>query len=398
MRKMYDRVNKMATYESASLNLRDFMKMLDNNKDSISGVKFLFYYAANLEIPAVRRAFCKWIIDDREVYVVYGKDTNFIYAYEKTDLAFMVKYDPGTLPFNNSIDPSMSPFATAYHVKILKNNSVKNTRKVHKAYTGNHVDIGISKAGNDTLVKTHYTSYSDWDQPTAKRNADPCNFNLGTTLPNIKSMRTFLSNQKCYNQQNVEISSVQAIYGANTLKSRIVYNICRMLVGLDYEGKIHDNDNVWGGCSHRMCVKGSRGGRYYLSSSGKRRYIRGGAPGDVTYKGITFYSEHVEKCIRKWFIEPVKEFEPRLTSVQVFFDEWSELNDNGSDNIVVFYDFDEGEVQEYRKMFFLNTNIILKACYVESKPTETIKADELSCHQEVLKWSQRMIPAIVHAF
>lgn len=362
--------------------LDKFLTQLDKHK---TGVKFLFFHAKNLDKPMVRKCFNQWILDGREFYVGQG-ERNYVYIYEKKDLAYMVRFVPGPPGYNTSINTSMTELEnTVMPVTILSQKSPEQCE--NKAYIGDHIDIGIVLSyenNNDLLIKTHMTVYIPTADERFNRTADQCNFLLSQTK--LQDFQEFRDMQYCYNRQNEPRDKLTGVY-ADIGKERAIFNFCRMLDGRSYEKQKDDKNN--------SIQLGPRGGMYKQTGGGTKKYI-GGRP---TYQGLSFMNTNVINLIRDHFVKPVESIlKYGFDSAQIIFDELNELNDNGNHNIVIMYDHGDGMNLVDRSIFFLDTNVILQAAYVESVPeaqrSEKVNAEELRCHQQVIEAANRIIEII----
>lgn len=107
--------------------------------------------------------------------------------------------------------------------------------------------------------------------------------------------------------------------------------------------------------------RGPRGGQYTITPTGRKAYIArpqqsGGVPqmGDEVY---AFLADHV--------IARVVRRNLTVTNVQIIYDAMNELSSSGSFHIMLLYNYDDED--EHTNVFFLDTNLVLQACYIEQR-------------------------------
>jgi len=231
---------------------------------------------------------------------------------------------------------------------------------------GDHLTFGFIKNSEALRVRTHMTTYTEPAGPpgTFIRNMmGECNFDMSPT--GVSEAEAAVANPLCYSaNKNVPPFTLTDTYSYDPLAVDIIRSLMKVITGVPLEPT--EQVNV-----------GTRGGRYRLSPSGAKRYIRqaGGAGEPVSYKDITFFNERFARFLSARIIRHVRDARRDLESVRVFFDEGNYFGPTGNKYIVMAYDFSESECA----VFYVNAKTAMVACYADAQPEEELTSYERTC-------------------
>jgi len=340
-------------YTKCKTNMASWLNLLPK-----TNVKFLFFFAGNLDKPKVLDVVRMWECNQKPLFVVPGFQDNYIYLYEESVLKYVV----------NVKEIFRTKPVTIYNATISGDNGDTNL--------GNHMDFTIIRLRTGQVVaKTHYTQYRDLGGFTFDRVADDvCNFTLDPkTIGTSRFVKT-----KCEKVDGTHNGScLTNVY--DDWRYDVVHDLCKIVVGgttltggrqrVLYKGKIHD------------AMYGIRGGKYIVRGGGKI-YLKDLKQLGGAYKGVSFLSESFMTFLSETIFNRLQELRPDLVSIQVFYDEMCELHRQGNRYIVLIYDF-EGNT---RNVFYIETQVALIACFADSRiktgHVSTLTSEELQTHKQ----------------
>jgi len=377
----------MATYQTCHANLTTFVNSLPK-----TNVKFLFYLAKDLGSPKMRTCLSYWDIDKKPFYLTFGQDNNFVYVYKESSIKLLVQIinKPAPAPSNvSSFTSKPSHINNIVNVKIVDSSSGDVT-------LGNHVDFNITAQRNgDVLIKSHATLYRDIDLATATRIEDQCNFILRNQ--DFDDLTRF-GNIACESRYSEPTgATIQTIYTDPDDKN-IMFRLCRIIKGIvSYGGSFSKKYTKYNGKRYLQRL-GKKGGIYIEPTNTRRVYIkkqktmRGGAV--IDYRGVTFFSDTFITFLSTRILIPVGELRQDLLSVQVLYDEYNELDENGNVHIIVIYDFEADK----RNLFYINAITLLTACYADdvlkTLPVSTLLPNEIECYNNIIPIQNRTLELI----
>ena len=276
-----------------------------------SDIKFVFFYAENMDKPHVVTTFGK----HQDWYITPGKDANYCYAYMKSNLAYMVTHmrlkQKGTIAL--------------YTAKLTR--LVPGTPRKDIAYLGNHIDFSVhNEQSSGIYFKTHWTEYLSRDNAkTFERRADEvCNFKAPPS-------KNAFGKTQCVDRHG-----------------RPLYQLDRIFSDKKQQGIIED---LW------------------KASTGRAVSMRGGAPRGAppqrkSYKGMdTLRPDFFKFMNRTIFNELWDKIAHAPFYVYQYFDEGNELDPvQGNTAIQFVVEFEEGRTLA----FAVSSHRALKACWADA--------------------------------
>lgn len=347
----------------------------------------ILYFSSRLDRPKVKDNFKHWVINGHEFFLTRRtKNDQYIYLYPKDDLKILTcitrRYP---LPYNTASDGAP---LYEYDAKIInpKPDPVKGNTHI-----GNHITIGIYKDSTTQKVlwDSHKTLYRELESKTAlRRRTNECEFFIADA--NLKSfgdtvcLDSYLSPsimkvKLAFTQQN-EFAAVQNMFEIITKSSG----------GASPNTHIHNNK------VYKIHI-GKQGGRYIVVNKAKKyikhkQHQKAGAT-LLEYKQITCMTDKFINFLQSSIINKVFDLEPDIDDVRVIYDAYSELNENGSEHIVVIYEYDQGN---YIDLFFIDSKMALAACYADQMIKSGVALDEYeqSAYNTIMNLTYK-VPIIV---
>lgn len=325
-----------------------------------TGVKFLFFYADNLDAPKVRDDFKLMNVNGSPCYLVNGVHANFYYVFRESHIKYLVSVKSVT----------HKNYATIYNVAIQGTHG--------KVNHGDHIDFGIIKprSSPSTIVKTHRTVYRDLGNYEFDRTEDgQCNFPFDVSQ--LGSVQDFLGISCTKVDGSVIHGCTMGSTYASKLDQMAIYRLCRAMMGYTVGGGKSVRHVHYRG--ERTPILTGRKKGTYVMHGGTKRYLKGGG----NYKGVSFMTDVFIGFLRDMVLRKVAQAREDLNTIQILFDELNEFGENANEHIVIIYDFHDG----LRNIFYLKTTMMLKACYADSKIQEGLQEevtqDEMNCLRRV---------------
>jgi hypothetical protein len=337
----------------------------------------MYFDSRNFEEPHVIDTVREWVVVNRTAsdgpaavvagaavpcFVVPG-DPGYCYVYRRSNLKYILTLYSG------------KPRLARYVGPPLKSPELDRQTINH----GDHVTFGFIKNTENLRVRTHKTIYSEQSEPPgsflASRSSE-CNFDI----PPTGFASGSAADPVCYNNVGVKTGQVLTqVYSYDPLVVDMIRSLGKVITGVPLEppeAPVPPPEPVG------PVTVGTRGGRYRVTSSGGRRYIRrrqtGGAT--VSYKDITFFNEKFAKFLADRIIRHVRAARPDLEAVRVFFDEGNYFGPGSNKYIVLAYDFSA----ERCNLFYVNAEKAMAACYAEKIPEPERTPYERSCLRDFL--------------
>jgi len=319
-----------AAYAACTRNLSDFIAALPK-----TGVRFMYFQRRNLFSPVVSTALSSWEIGGALCFVVPAAEPEHCSVYRRSAVERMFSLNraaPAESAAFSSAGSSGSSGSSADH--------------------GDHVTFGfILSLSRKIIIKTRKDSYDEIASlKFDRRSRGECRFRAPPSDSAEAESRERFGSILCdgpYGQL-----SLSDTYKRDALVPDIVYALYRVVAG-----------------SLPPPASPQRNGR-------KKYQQRGAAP---DYKGIGFTSPAFTRFLSETIFQPVASQRPDLVSVQVFFDELSELGKDTNRTILILYDFEEDE----RNVFYIQTETAIAAVYAAEHPAEAT-AYETACLQQFL--------------
>lgn len=283
-----------------------------------TGVRFMYFQGRNLAAPVVNTALGAWTIRGTPCFVAPADQPNYCYVYRRSTVKYMISLRaPGA--------PDASRAELADH--------------------GDHVSFGVIQARPDRVViKTHKARYDEMDAHRSdRRTLGECNFRAPPPATAAASRERF---EALVRDRDDARCTLSVAYGSDALVREIVYELYRAAAGLLPDAAPSAHAPLAGVPEHR---------------------------------GATFGSPEFARFLSATLLQPVAALRPDLVSVQVFFDELSELAPGPPGALLILYDFEEGE----RAAFCARAAAALAAAYVAEHPAEAT-AYEATCLQQFL--------------
>ena len=348
------------SYDAYKRNLSGFIAALPK-----TGVRFMYFQRRNLGVPIVNTALSAWDIGRVQCFIIPSDQPNYCYVYRKSIVKYMISLHPA--------DPSVAESAASGSLAVPRALFVGyHSAQPELANHGDHVTFGfIRKQPDRIILKTHKTRYSEiagfkFDRSTQGE----CNFRSPASDSAEAESRDRFVSILCDTENKRR--SLKSSYKSDPLVPDIVYTLYRIVSGLPPVAP------VVLALPDAQVHTGARGGAYRIGRNGRKKYQqRAGTAPD--YKGIGFISPAFTRFLSETIFQPVASQRPDLVSVQVFFDELSELGRDTNRTILILYDFEEDE----RNVFYIQTETALAAVYAAEHPAEAT-AYETACLQQFL--------------
>jgi hypothetical protein len=301
-------------YAAAVRNMTSFIQGL-----TPSSVKFLFFLASDLTRPKVIESLRSVDVRGHRFYLTPGSTRNFCYAYSRGFVQYVVtpvaplspSQPSGSQPraFNVTIDASgPAPFPQVPSPQLLVEH-------------GKHLDFGLIQTRADGLVvRSHLTNYTELLDGSGAfaRDENACNFKLSAAVPLVHAEAAF-SGCPCENAPAAVHMTAGHVYDA--AHANMLRLLCTKVAGIAFSG------GGW---------KRGRGPK-----KGKTRRGGSGAPG--TFLSAGFVDFLAQRLLRR-----IAELRPDLGAARVFYDESNEIAEGSSENIVIWYDFEDSASSMYQ--------------------------------------------------
>jgi hypothetical protein len=362
----------MTTAPNYSVMQQNLTNFYNNCHDT--NIKFLFYYASDLQTPIVRTRFKHLKLNNTTYYIVEGNSIQYIYIYRQSDLKLLVQYKPiNGVPANPNVGTDIE-----YIVEKVIDMSLPPTQ--YDVNLGNHLTYGIRRQRDqDTLFEVHATSYFDVDQPIAYRTQVDCNFKASHVTNLLDNLANFQTYNCLLRGRPSTLYSCKDVL--DNEEKQIVFELTRVVHGLS-------TNMIFSGGKRYKCFTGKRGGQY-TKSKGKKVYLstknKKGGTQSIEYKGFSFLSGPVMQFIQDMILKKVKDALSSLNCVQIIYDEANELNPSGVENAVFVYDFEQ---MHGRQIFFIDMKTLLVAAYANTRvlANQTVTIEEEQCLQHIKEW------------
>ncbi len=307
-------------------NLSDFIAALPK-----SGVRFMYFQRRDLSAPIVNTALSSWEIGGAPCFVLPADEPEYCHVYRRSAVKRMFSLNRAAPAAFSSAGSSGSSGSSADH--------------------GDHVTFGfILSLSRKIIIKTRKDSYDEIASlKFDRRSRGECRFRAPPSDSAEAESRERFGSILCDGPYGP--LSLSDTYKRDALVPDIVYALYRVVAG-------------------SLPASPGRNGR-------KKYRQRAGAAPD--YKGLGFISPAFTRFLSETIFQPVASQRPDLVSVQVFFDELSELGRDTNRTILILYDFEEDE----RNVFYIQTETALAAVYAAEHPAEAT-AYERACLQQFL--------------
>lgn len=338
-------------YADLCASLSDFIQ-----SRPLSGIRFLYFSPADLSKPLVNANLGKWKVKNTWCYIAPGT-ANYCYIYRESHLKYMVNLHaaPTGRP-KSRLRAIPASFSTASGVE---------------ANHGDHLTFGLTRGiRGETYIDTHWTIYTEYPDRLFTFDRDST---IGCRVVNVPyhsgiRQETF-GELQCYRKP----TKMKDEYMYDPFAVNIIYNIYKVI----HRPRSQTSPSP----------PSSPGGAIRLPRRRRRGRRIGGA---VSYKGITFISDAFTTFLSEKLFRPVYSLRPNLTSVQVLFDELSELGEGMNDRIVVLYDFEDNA----RHRFDIDMATALAAAYAAEHP-ETATAEERAALGRVVGRVERPVTGLL---
>lgn len=330
-----------------------------NNVLTHTKIKFLFFNALNLNQPMIRDElrYCS----SQKSYVAESCQKNGFYVYRESVIKYLV-----------TNVQRVSPSAAVSTATITGHSSQSDVNH------GDHLTFILLRKRSpkdSVVVKAHKTTYEDLSGSFVfSRYNDECNFTFDKV--------------SCFPIQSIQCESSKGLLKGITLAQEIqekedqkmIEKLLNVMSGTDItsggaKGK-RNNEKVRYKNRYYVLRKGVRRGQYIQMKGGNKVYLQSGG----SYKDITFMSDTFLSFLSNTLFTKVRDLRADLYSITIIYDELNECKVGGHEHIVILYDFEHD-----RNIFYLDTALVLKACYAESKimsgGVDQLTSEEKECYK-----------------